>query len=251
MPLNIPISDAKVDQLIDCLRIESDHRILDAGCGNGEFLLRASERVPCHGLGLDQNASLIAAANTAATTRSSARDCRFEVADLQNHQLTDAPYDAAICLGSTHAFASGDSAYPTTLRELSRIVRPGGRILVGEAYRKQPPHPDYLQLIGDPVGIYRNHRENVALAETQGLIPLYAIVSNEDEWDHFEWSHRMAIEEASQAAPDDESLAAKLRPSHAWRDGYLQWGRTTMGFGFYLFQKPIRSDSFVSNDASV
>jgi hypothetical protein len=34
------------------------------------------------------------------------------------------------------------------------------------------------------------------------------------------------------------ALAEKLAQSRAWRDGYLRWGRETMGFGFYLFLKP-------------
>jgi hypothetical protein len=88
------------------------------------------------------------------------------------------------------------------------------------------------------VGIYRDHAGNVALAEQQGLVPLYATVSNADEWDHFEWSHRMQIEREAQRQPDDPALAEKLARSRAWRDGYLRWGRETMGFGFYLFLKP-------------
>lgn len=51
----------------------------------------------------------------------------------------------------------------------------------------------------------------------------------------------MAIETKLREAPADASLAAKVKASRAWRDGYLKWGRTTMGFGFYLFEKPLES----------
>jgi len=63
-------------------------------------------------------------------------------------------------------------------------------------------------------------------------------VSNDDEWDHFEWSHRMKIEHEAALQPNDPAVAEKLQRSRQWRDGYLRWGRSTMGFGFYLFLKP-------------
>ncbi len=77
-------------------------------------------------------------------------------------------------------------------------------------------------------------------------MPLYATTSNEDEWDDFEWSHRRAIEAEYQAHPVDSDLAAKVNSSRAWRDGYLKWGRTTMGFGFYIFQKPLPAKGLIA-----
>jgi hypothetical protein len=122
---------------------------------------------------------------------------------------------------------------------LLQLVRPGGRLLIGEGYWKQAPAAAYLQLIGDPVGIYHDHMTNVLFAEEQGLITLYAAVSNEDEWDEFEWSHRLRIEREATLHPNDPLVREKLQRSREWRDGYLRWGRSTMGFGFYLFLKPV------------
>ena len=117
-------------------------------------------------------------------------------------------------------------------------MRPGGQLLIGEGYWKQPPATEYLQLIGEPVGIYRDHAANISFAEAHGLVATYAAVSNDDEWDHFEWSHRMKIERQCALSPDDPDVKKKLKRSRDWRDGYLRWGRSTMGFGFYLFLKP-------------
>jgi hypothetical protein len=122
---------------------------------------------------------------------------------------------------------------------LRQLVRPGGRILIGEGYWKQDPAPEYLKLLGDPVGIYQDHAGNLALAREHGLIPLYAAVSSEDEWDDFEWSCAMQIEREAADAPNNQALSEKLDRSRRWRDGYLRWGRRTMGFGFYLFRNPI------------
>lgn len=238
MLFNSPLSPEKADRLIRLLDVSFGDRVLDAGCGRGEFLIRAIEASGAHGLGVDLDDEVISAARTSAAGRITAGSHEFRTGDLRRDVPEEAAFDAAICLGSTHAFGAGDTAYPGALDGLSRLVRPGGRLLVGEGYWKQPPAPEFLDLIGEPVGIYRDHAGNVSFAEERGLVPLYAAVSSEDEWDDFEWSHKMRIEREAALHPDDAALADRLKRSRAWRDGYLRWGRSTMGFGFYLFRRP-------------
>jgi len=236
MKFNCPLSPDKADRLIRLLDPGRGGRVLDAGCGQGEFLIRVIELTGASGLGIDTDSGLIVAARKNAEDRVPAGRCEFRKADAKDEVPEDGSFDVATCLGSTHAFGLGEAAYANAISRLSRAVRPGGLILVGEGYWKMPPTPEYLGLIGDPVGIYRDHAANVSFAEARGLVPLYAVVSNEDEWDHFEWTHRMNIECESALRSGDPDIDAKLRRSREWRDGYLRWGRSTMGFGFYLFR---------------
>jgi len=232
------MSSDKADRLIRLLDLTQDGRVLDAGCGEGEFLIRVVAATGARGLGIDIDPLSIIAAGNKAAARVPAGRCEFRQSDMQDEVTRDGAFDVAICLGSTHGFGMGEAAYPNAIARLSAAVRPGGRILVGEGYWKAPPAPEYLALIGEPVGIYRDHAGNVSFAESRDLVPLYAAVSNEDEWDHFEWTHRMRIERDAASRPADPEIRGKLRRSRAWRDGYLRWGRSTMGFGFYLFMKP-------------
>ena len=110
--------------------------------------------------------------------------------------------------------------------------------MIGEAYWKQEPAPEYLELIGKPVGIYRDHAGNISFAAERGLIPLFDAVSSDEEWDDFEQRHYEKIGREAAVNPNDTALAAKLIRSAGWRDGYLRWGRSTMGFGIYLFRVP-------------
>ena len=235
---NSPISNEKADRIINLFGISSNNRVLDAGCGRGEFLIRVIEATGAYGLGIDIDSECTAAASTFAAERVPEDAYEFRVANIQEEPLEAGSFDMAMCIGSTHAFGTGDAGYPNTLQSLSRLVRPGGHLLIGEGYWKQPPALEYLQLIGEPVGIYRDHAANISFAEDHDFIAVYAACSNEDEWDHFEWSHRMKIERQAAEHPDDPTLTAKLKRSRQWRDGYLRWGRSTMGFGFYLFMKP-------------
>ncbi|HYE18179.1 MAG TPA: class I SAM-dependent methyltransferase [Tepidisphaeraceae bacterium] len=238
--MNSPISDAKADRLVRWLGLAAGQRVWDAGCGAGEFLLRAVAACDgVAGLGVDQDATGIAAARAAAAARGLATRCAFREGDANAPEFARGEYDVAICIGSTHAFGAGEAAYPSAIARLRAAVRPGGLVLIGEAYWKQPPAPEYLALLGDPAGIYRDHAGNVAFAEARGLTPVYATTSTDDEWDEFEWSHQARIRQAAEAAkggagPDG---AARLARAKAWRDGYLRWGRATMGFGAYVFRR--------------
>jgi hypothetical protein len=111
-----------------------------------------------------------------------------------------------------------------------------GYVLIGEGDWKEEPAPEYLTLIGEPVGIYRDHAGNISFAEQHGLVPLYAAVSSDDEWDDFEWRHYLKVQCEADANPDNPTLAAKLTRSRRWLDDYLRSGRSTMGFGLYLFR---------------
>ena len=235
---NNPIGSEKADRLVQLLALQPASRVLDAGCGAGEFLMRAVAYHGCRGVGIDSDARCINTARESAVTRGLASSCEFRAADVNEFEPDRGAFDLGVCIGSTHAFGAGDAAYPNTIRRLKEWVRPGGQVLLGEGYWKQEPAPEYLKRVGDPVGIYRDHRRNVSFAEERGLIPLYAAVSSDDEWDDFEWSHQRKIRSDAEANPDDPALAARLTRSREWRDGYLRWGRSTMGFGLYLFRLP-------------
>jgi SAM-dependent methyltransferase len=232
--MNSPISLARADRLIREMSFAASQRVLDVGCGTGGLLLRVVETQGVKGLGVDRDKDKIAEAQAAAR-RLPAGAIEFRVQDAAELDLGAPPYERALCVGSTHAFGLGDGAYERALARLRQLVAPGGLILVGEPYWKQQPAPEYLALLGDPVGIYRDHAENVLFAERKGRVPLYAVVSSEDEWDDFEWAHRRREEDAATVNHTTQAQEA-LAHSRRWRDGYLRWGRSTMGFGCYVFR---------------
>jgi SAM-dependent methyltransferase len=234
MLFNNPLSSERADELVRLLELSPGDRVLDSGCGQGEFLLRAIEATGCAGWGIDRDAECIAAARQTASSRVPAALAEFRVADMGEIALEPASFAACICLGSTHAFGSGDRAFPGALAAFSRLVRPGGRVLIGEGYWKQPPAPEYLELIGEPVGIYHDHAGNIDFAARLGWTTCFAAESSFQEWDAFESAHLAKIERQAAAAPGDAALAARLARSQGWYAGYERWGRTTMGFGFYV-----------------
>lgn len=235
--MNSPISPARVDRLIEEMAFDVGQRVLDVGCGTGELLIRVAETHAVTGLGIDHDPAKIVEARAAASRRLPSAVIEFRTQKAAELDPREPPYERAVCLGSTHAFGLGEGAYEHAIAGLMRRVAPRGLILVGEPYWKQPPAPEYLSFLGEPVGIYRDHLQNVLFAEEKGLVPLYAAVSSDDEWDDFEWAHRRRHEEKAPIGVASSSQTREdLEQSRRWRDGYLRWGRSTMGFGFYVFR---------------
>ena len=56
MQLNSPVSESKIDRLIDTAGLTSGSSVVDFGCGNGDFLIRLFEKssASCPGIDIDK-----------------------------------------------------------------------------------------------------------------------------------------------------------------------------------------------------
>jgi len=231
LPYNNPLSIAKIETVIDLLGLSDQATILDIGSGRSELLIRLVERYQVKALGLELDASDMQDARDQAARRIPADKLELRECDATLFEPEPAAFDLAICLGACH-IAGG---FRPTLQRLMCATRPGGKILIGECYWKQEPAQEYLVALNATRDDYQTHAETVAIGVSLGLIPMYACVANEDEWDRFEWLQM--YEQFALRQSDDPELPAVIARIHAWRDIYLRWGRDTLGFGLYLFQK--------------
>jgi len=228
-----PISLEKLDRVLGLLDLAPGARVLDVGCGKGEMLIRLIERFEVRGVGVDLNAEFLDEARARAAARVPAADLTLLETPFEEFDHAPGSFDAALCVGSTHACGG----YAKALRALARAVRPGGPLVVGEGYWKRDPDPGYLSVLGAARDEMSDHAGNVAAGIEQGLTPLYSVTGSDDDWDHYEGLYARAIERFAAEHPDDPDCDAMLTRIRRWRDAYLRWGRDTLGFGFYLFRK--------------
>jgi ubiquinone/menaquinone biosynthesis C-methylase UbiE len=111
-------------------------RLLDAGCGPGQFTILAAERLPRTEVdGIDLAPAMIAIAKKRAAASPAASRLRFQVADVAHLPFADGTFDAVMTTGSIKHWPDA----VTGLRELHRVLAPGGWAFVAEINREAPP----------------------------------------------------------------------------------------------------------------
>jgi SAM-dependent methyltransferase len=233
---NSPVSPERWQSFRDALELSSTDVVLDVGCGRGEMLADVVERWGCRGIGIDPKEAEVRLARE----RLGELEARvvLHVATIDEVDLSGRVADAALCVGATHAFGPPGETLPRALDALLRLVRPGGRIVIGEGTWQRDPPEEYLAATGMGPGDHVSHAGNVQVIEDLGCEVLLAEECSRDEWDAFERMFWDDAESAASERPGDPSAIADRGHWRRWRRAYEQWGRDTLGFGLYLLRAP-------------
>ncbi len=121
------------EALVSELGIESGQKLLDLGCGDGTTAVPAA-KLGAEVLGVDIASNLVSAGNARAQ-RLGLANCRFQEGDASDlHELEDDSFDLALSMfGAMFAPRPMDVA-----SELVRVVRRGGRIVMGNWIPNDP-----------------------------------------------------------------------------------------------------------------
>ena len=112
---------------IERLRLDKGTRVLDACCGSGASALPAAEVVGPEGyvIGIDLAANLVARAKTKARIQG-LHNVEFRVGDLLDTGFPESSFHAVVCVFGIFFLPDMQAG----IRELWRVVRPGGRLAV-------------------------------------------------------------------------------------------------------------------------
>jgi sterol 24-C-methyltransferase len=122
------------DELGGALGLPPGSRVLDAGCGEGAVALRLADRFAYRVSGVDLLPESIARAQRAARGHGGEGRTSFTVGTYMDLPHPDGTFDGAYTMETLiHA-----PDHREALRELSRVIRPGGRIVLME-YSTAPP----------------------------------------------------------------------------------------------------------------
>lgn len=224
-PIAAPVSDENLRRLVERLALPSGGRVLDLGCGFGEWLLAALEAAgDTTGVGVDTSAPALAEARARAERRRLARRVTFEQADAAGWQGEG--FDAVLCIGATHAFGG----LGPTLAAVRRQLRPGGRVLLGEGYWEGAPSPRALAALGAAPGELPGIAALAEHVEEAGFEPGYGHLSTAEEWDHYEWCWTGALTEWALTEAGDEDRGPALELAREHRSQFLDGYRGELGF---------------------
>jgi len=165
-------TDAHFAELIGRWRDLVEGPVLDAGCGPGQWTDFLASRRPGGAVGIDASARFVAAA------RERYPQLRITHGDLAELPFADDSFDGILAWYSLIHTPPAD--LPPILRELARVLRPGGSLLLGffDGPARTPfDHavttawfwsPDALRVVLEPEGFTV---ETVTTRATEGVRP--------------------------------------------------------------------------------
>lgn len=224
-PVRAPLGDVTVTRLLE-RTLRGRSRLLDLGCGDGTWLLRALELHPeLAAVGVDISG--------AGFDRSLARAHAIGVGDRLTLHCADARSfepedgtDAVLSVGATHAFGG---LGPTL--DAVRSVLPGdGVLLLGEGFWEQAPDAGALSALGADEDDFADLAGTVVTVREAGWTPLHGHVSTQEEWDDYEWSWTGSLERWARDNPDHADAAQLRAVADEHRRSWLEGYRGTLGF---------------------
>ncbi|KMS68796.1 hypothetical protein ACH49_26905 [Streptomyces leeuwenhoekii] len=136
-------TDRLTDLLTERLRIGPGSRLLDIGCGVGTPGVRIARLSGAEVTGISVSEEQVKRANALARSQSSACRAEFHQANAMELPFPDASFDAAVALESMiHMPDRGQ-----VLREIRRVLRPGGRIVLTDFHERTPLSPAHRAVV--------------------------------------------------------------------------------------------------------
>ncbi|MEU7488414.1 class I SAM-dependent methyltransferase [Streptomyces sp. NPDC042319] len=230
-----PLSEERAGRMVQRLAAARPATVLDIGCGWGEFMLRVLDATPgATGLGIDLAADDLARGRANAAARGLADRVKF--AEESGHGTARGPADLVLCLGAGHAVSGPESPhnFRTVLRELRRLVAPGGRVLYGEGFWQRPPATAELARMwpGATAEEHVSLAELVDLAVDAGFRPAWVETANSDEWETFESGYRSDVEEWLATHPDHPLAPETRERADTHRESWLSGYRDLLGIAY-------------------
>lgn len=224
-PIAAPLSEASVAEVLD-RSLPDEGLVLDLGCGEGAWLLRALElRADVTAVGVDLSGKGFDRTREAA--RRAGVDDRLTLVQADATTFTpDGRVDAVLSVGATHAFGG----LLPTVKAARALLAPGGTLVVGDGFWESEPSAELRADLEDPASPYTGLAGTVAALTAEGLTPVYGHVSTLAEWDEYEFSWTGSLARWALEHPDDPDAAEALAAANAHRDLWLTGYRGVLGF---------------------
>jgi SAM-dependent methyltransferase len=228
-PIAAPLDDDTVRRLLERGVSRGDERVLDLGCGGGEWLLRAMATRPrLRAEGVDICEASLAHACAAASNLGVQERLVLHHQDAADF-ASPYPFDLVLSVGATHAFGG----LLPTLAAARKHLAPGGRILIGDGFWEREPSQAAVEMLGD----FTNLPTTMDRVLADGWTPVYGHVSTRQELDDYEWAWTGSLASWALDHPADPDSRQALAIATTHRSEWLRAYRDTWGFVCLLLRQ--------------
>ncbi|MFJ5927144.1 SAM-dependent methyltransferase [Kitasatospora sp. NPDC092948] len=223
-PVAAPVSDHSVHRLLERqLRRCPDGRVLDLGCGESAWLVRALTMCPnLRAVGVDTDRASLDDGRRAAERAGVTDRIALHPIDVRDFEAAE-PFDAVLSVGATYAFGG----LLPTLDAVRPLLAPGGTLLLGESYWTGQPTAHAREFFGDDLtdlpGI-------LATLRATGWWPIAGHISTREELDTYEWSWTGSLTDWALDQPPGPDRTQALDTATRHRTQWLHEYRDAFGF---------------------
>lgn len=225
-----PMTPEKLATLGAALRLEPGAGILDLGSGSGEMLCTWARDHGVTGTGVDMSQLFTEQARRRAMELGVADKVKFVHGDAAGY-VSEIKVDVAACVGATW-IAGGVGG---TIELLTRSLRAGGLILIGEPYwRRLPATEDVARgCLANSLSDFLPLPDLLSSLGRLGCDVVEMVLADQDGWDRYEAAKWLTMRRWLEANPDDD-LAGEVRAKLTTEpERYAAYTREYLGWGVF------------------
>ena len=225
-----PITPDKLATLGAALRLESGARVLDLGSGSGEMLCTWARDYGVIGTGIDMSQLFTEQARLRAEELGVADQVKFIHGDAAGY-VSDEKVSVAACVGAT--WIGGGVA--GTIALLSRSLRSGGIILIGEPYWRQlPPTEDVArECHAGSISDFLMLPELLASFGDLDYDVVEMVLADQEGWDRYEAAKWLTMRRWLEANTDDDFATDVRAQLTSEPERYVTYTREYLGWGVF------------------
>jgi SAM-dependent methyltransferase len=212
-PLFPPGGEALYRQIALLSEMNEGDEVLDASSGTGTTLEYFVREYGVHGSGVEVEARLVEAADARARAQGLAARLQFQKASLDALPYRDEVFDVVV--GELGFAASGDPE--DAIRELVRVTKPGGRVVLVRLVWKAPVEPARQRLLTHRLGALP-----LMLVEWKRLLRDHGVTGvHLEDWSEEETSFRPKLDKPF---PDFSEIFTVWEKLTILRRAWRLWG---------------------------